>query len=124
MRHTIETGPRDGKVVILEDDPTRDGYLPQEHDEPSTASEPGSSSSRARRLATACWITVPLIAAAFIFLYFGFEHETPLPSEESRKTELLVLRQQAEADQAAGVAQQHSPELPHAANSMRGSTER
>ena len=98
MRHTIETALRDGKVVILDDDSTRDGYLSQEYDEASTAS---GSSSRARRLAIACWIAVPLIAATLIFLYFGFEHATPLPSEESRKTELLVLRQQAEVDQAA-----------------------
>src|SRR5207237_1107426 len=87
-----------GKVVILDDDPTRDGYLSQEYDE---ASSTASGSSRARRLAIACWIAVPLIAATLIFLYFGFEHATPLPSEESRKTELLVLRQQAEVDQAA-----------------------
>jgi hypothetical protein len=33
-------------------------------------------------------------------------------------------RQDRDADHAAGIAQQHSPDLSHEANSMRGSTER
>src|SRR5207245_387737 len=70
--------------------------LPQDHDESSNSSQLEPSSPRARRLVTACLISVALIAAALIRLYS--EQETLLP-RDSRKTELLALRQ-AEADQA------------------------
>ena len=133
MRQTIDTAPREGNVVILEDNaagtydvahwspeagewisesgepskitPThwrpvpRDKCLPQKHDESSNPSQLGPSSPRARRLVMACGIAVALMALAFIRLYFDFQPETPLPSD-SRKTELLAPRRQAEADQA------------------------
>ena len=128
MRHAIDTAPRDGQAVIVENDSTgsydvahwsdqvgqwvaENGepskvtpthwhpipkYFQQEHDESSTSSQRRRSSSRSWRLVTAC--TVALIAAALIRVYLGFERETLLPGEESRKTELLALRQQPEAD--------------------------
>ena len=133
MRQTIDTAPREGNVVILEDNaagtydvahwspeagewisesgepskitPThwrpvpRDKCLPQKHDESSNPSQLGPSSPRARRLVMACGIAVALMALAVIRLYFDFQPETPLPSD-SRKTELLAPRRQAEADQA------------------------
>jgi hypothetical protein len=133
MRHAIETAPRDGKVVILEHDPTgtcdiahwsaqtgewvsengepskitpthwrampHDKYLPQDDDESSNSSQLEPSSPRARRLVVACSIAVALIASALIRLYLDFEPATPLPREDSRKTESLALRQ-AGGDQA------------------------
>ena len=134
MRHAIDTAPRDGQAVIVENDSTgsydvahwsdqvgqwvaENGepskvtpthwhpipkYFQQEHDESSTSSQRRRSSSRSWRLVTAC--TVALIAAALIRVYLGFERETLLPGEESRKTELLALRQQPEADQATARA--------------------
>src|SRR5256886_474555 len=132
MRQTIDTAPREGNVVILEDragtydvarwspeagewisesgepskiTPThwrpvpRDKCLPQKHDESSNPSQLRPSSPRARRLVMVCGIAVALMALAFIPLYFDFQPETPLPSD-SRKTELLAPRRQAEADQA------------------------
>jgi hypothetical protein len=69
-----------------------------EQDETHTSSRLWPSSPRARRLITACWIT--LIAAVLTRLYFGFGQETLLLSEDSRKTESSALRQQPEADQA------------------------
>jgi hypothetical protein len=166
MRRTIETAPRDGKVVILEDDasgtsdvahwsaeagewvgdngepskvtPTHwhpmssDKYL-QEDEGSSNPSQVGPSASRARRysffpfssgraapqrpqtvsveanptpharrgFATSS-IAAALVAAALIGLYF--EQETQLPSQDSRKTDLLALQQQAEVDQARAQA--------------------
>jgi hypothetical protein len=145
MRQAIDTAPRDGKIVILEDDasgtydvahwsrktfqwvgengepsnitPThwyprpRDKYLLQEDD-------------RSPRRSAAWSITATLIAVALIGVYFraevaGYvtqyaglqdifgisrrqvvEQETQLPSQDSRKTDLLAVQQQAEADQA------------------------
>src|SRR5258705_1227987 len=78
----------------------RDEYLPQDHDESSNSSQFEPSSPRARRLVTACLITVALIAAALIRVFFA--QETLLPSD-SRKTELLALRQ-AEGDRATVLA--------------------
>jgi len=78
----------------------RDEYLPQDHDESSNSSQFEPSSPRARRLVTACLITVALIAAALIRVFFA--QETLLPSD-SRKTELLALRQ-AEVDRATVLA--------------------
>ena len=64
----------------------RDKYLPQEHDESRPPAQRGPSSPRARRLITACAITVALIAAALIRPnYFDFKQATVLPSEDSRK---------------------------------------
>ncbi len=134
MRHAIDTAPRDGQAVIVENDSTgsydvahwsdqvgqwvaENGepskvtpthwhpipkYFQQEHDKSSTSSQRRRSSSRSWRLVTAC--AVALIAAALIRVYLGFERETLLPGEESRKTELLALRQQPEADQATARA--------------------
>jgi hypothetical protein len=100
MRHTIETAPRDGKVIILEDDAsgTYDvgHWSPQarewvgENGEPSKISpthwypvlrdryllqqdEKSSNPGRARRLLTASSITATLIATALIGLYFRTE---------------------------------------------------
>ena len=69
-----------------------------EQDETRTSSHFRPSSPRARRLITACSIT--LIAAVLTRLYFGFGQETPLLSEHSRKTESSELRQQPDAGQA------------------------
>jgi hypothetical protein len=66
--------------------------------ETRTSSQPWLASPRARRLITACLIT--LIAAVLMRLYFGFGQETPLLSEDSRKIESSALRQQAEAGRA------------------------
>jgi hypothetical protein len=100
MRHTIETAPRDGKVIILEDDAsgTYDvgHWSPQarewvgENGEPSKISpthwypvlrdryllqqdEKSSNPGRARRLLAASSITATLIATALIGLYFRTE---------------------------------------------------
>jgi len=134
MRHAIESAPRDGQAVILENDsagtydvahwsdqvgrwvaengepskvtPTHwhpiPNYFAQEHDESSTSSELRRPSPRPWWLVTAC--TVALIAAALTGVYFGFERKALLPGEESRKTELSVLRQQPEAGQATAPA--------------------
>ena len=71
---------------------------PAEFGETHTSSQLWPSSPRARRLITAC--SIALIAAGLIPFYFGFGQETPLLSEDPRKTESLALRQQAEAGQA------------------------
>src|SRR5258708_16378698 len=194
MSYAIETAPRDGQVVILEDDVfgmfdvahwsleaggwvgengepskitpsrwypmARDKSL-QEHDGSSNPSPAGPSASRARRYSffpfsaspaapqrlqtapvkakraphvrwvfAASSITATLIWAALIGLYFRaevadyvtryagqqdivristisrqlVEQKTQLPSQDSRKTDLLALQQQAEADQAGAQA--------------------
>jgi hypothetical protein len=211
MRRTIETAPRDGKVVILEDDtngiydvahwspeaaewigengePSKitpshwyplqgDNFLPQGLDISSSPSQGGPSLARrffpfslrraapnrpmagdviaprsdalaapvtvaaveaqtapveAKRTPYARWgfatssIAATLVAAALIGMYFRaevaayvtryagqqdifgvstmpgqvVEQENPLPSQDSRKSDLLALQQQAEADQA------------------------
>jgi hypothetical protein len=213
MRQAIETAPRDGKVVVLEDDArgTYDlahwsadaGKWVGENGEPSKITPthwiPYSlfpfSSSRARpqrsaasdviaprsvaaaRVAveafkaqtapveanptpharrrfaassiTATLIAAALIAAALIGLYFRaevaayvtryagqhdifrvsaigrqvVEQDTQLPSQDSRKTDLLALQQQAEADQsrtqaAAQVKQATEASAPEARQSL------
>src|SRR5258708_22942022 len=196
MRRTIETAPRDGKVVIVEDDVfgtldvarwssdagewvgengepikitwshwypmQRDNYLQQGHDVSSNPSQAGPAALRARRYSFFCpfassraapqrlqtapveakrarharrrfaasSIAAALVGAALIGLNFRaevsayvtrhvgqqdifrisaigrqvVEQETQLPSQDSRKTDLLALQQQAEADQASAQA--------------------
>jgi hypothetical protein len=195
MRRTIETAPRDGRVVILEDDvfgtydvahwspeagewvgengepikvtsshwyPMRgDNYLQQGHDVSSSPSQAGPSASRARRYSfffpfsssraapqrlqtapveatrvsrarrrfAASSIAATLVGTALIGLNFRAEisayvtryidqqdifrisaiggqviEQTQLPSQDSRKTDLLPLQQQAEAGQASAQA--------------------
>ena len=160
MRYSIETAPRDGKIVILEDgasatldvahwspeagkwvdkngepskiEPThwyplpRDKYLLQENGGTSDPSRVGPPASRSRRRFAASSITAALVAAVLVGVYFrsevaayvtryGYagqpnivgvssigEHvaQTRLPSQGSRNTSSLALRQRAEADQA------------------------
>jgi hypothetical protein len=70
--------------------------------------------ARARRYATFSLAAILVAAALNIGIYAGQQHifrvrtmagqvveqETPLPSRDSRKTDLLALQEQAEADQA------------------------
>jgi hypothetical protein len=164
MRRTIETAPRDGQAIILEDDAgTYDvahwspeaGEWIGEKGEPSKITpshwHPLQGANFLRSVALAAPVTVvaveaqtapveakrtpharrgfaafsaTLIGAAFIGLNFRaevsayvtryvgqqdifriigrqvVERDTQLPSQESRKTDLLALQQQAEADQA------------------------
>ena len=54
-------------------------------------------------------------------------HHAPGRSRKQQRTEQRNRDrngQDRDADHAAGIAQQHSPDLSHEANSMRGSTER
>src|SRR6202171_3879547 len=147
MRRTIETAPRDGNVIILEDDgrgtddvaprapeagewvgengepskitPShwypmpRDKYLSLESDGSSNPSQIRPSPARARRYAIFSLAAILVAAALNIGIYAGQQHifgvrtmagqvveqETPLPSRDSRKTGLLALQEQAEADQ-------------------------
>ena len=132
MRQAIETAPRDGSAIILEDDasgtcdvahwspeagewvgqdgepikikPSQwypmpgDNYLLQEDEGSSNPSQVGPSAPRAYWQFAAFSIIVALIAAAFLGLYF--DQESPLPSQDSPKTDLLALQQQAEPNQA------------------------
>ena len=158
MRHAIETAPKDGTFVILEDgasatpdvaqwspeagkwvdkngepskiEPThwyplpRDKYLLQENSGTSDPSRVGPPASRWRFAASS--ITAALVAAVLVGVYFRSEvaayvtrygyadqpnivgvssfgedvAQTRLPSQGSRNTSSLALRQRAEADQA------------------------
>jgi hypothetical protein len=213
MRRTIETAPRDGKVVILEDDVfgtlevarwsseagewvgengepikitsshwypmQRDNYLQQGHDVSSSPSQAGPSASRARRYSflfpfassraapqrlqtapveakrapharrrfAASLIAATLVGAALIGLNFRAEvsayvtryvrqqdifrisaignqvadQEIQLPSQDSRKTDLLPFQQQAEADQTSTQAgAQEAAQVKHAEASAPG----
>ena len=98
----------------------RDKYLSQEHDGSSNLSQVGPPAPRARRRFAAPSIIATLVAAALIGLYF--EQEPQLP-QDARKTDLLTLRQQAEADQAAAqeaaqVKQPVEPSGPQARQSL------
>ena len=100
MRHAIDTAPRDGKVIILEDDASgtydvghwspEEGEWVGENGEPSKISpthwypvlrdkyrlqedEGSSNPGRARRRLAASSITATLIATAFVGLYFRAE---------------------------------------------------
>jgi hypothetical protein len=172
MRRTIETAPRDGQAIILEDDAkgtydvahwspeagewigkkgepskiTPSHWHPLQGDiylrsvalaapvtvaavEAQTAPVEAKRTPHARRGFAA--FTATLIGAAFIGLNFRaevsayvtryvghqeifrisgigrqvVERDTQLPSQESRKTDLLALQQQAEADQARAQAE-------------------
>jgi len=165
MRQAIETAPRDGSAIILENDAgeTYDvahwsaeaGEWVGENGEPaeitpshwypmsdkyaliylakvqldkylecegsSNPSQVGPSAPRARWRFAASSIIAILIAAALLGLYF--EQETQLPSQDSQKTDLLALQQQAEADQAgareaAQVKQAVEPSAPQARQSL------
>jgi hypothetical protein len=158
MRRTIETAPRDGNVIILEDDgrgtydvahwspeagewvgkngepskitPShwypmpRDKYLSLESDGSSNPSQ--VRPARARRYAIFSLAAILVAAALNIGIYAGQQHifrvrtmagqvveqETPLPSRDSRKTELLALQEQAEADQTrVQVAEQETAQV-------------
>ena len=132
MRQAIETAPRDGSAIILEDDASgtcdvahwspeagewvgQDGepikikpsqwypmpgdkYLLQEDEGSSNLSQVGPSAPRAHWQFAAFSIIATLIAATLLGLYF--EQESQFPSQDSRKTDLLALQQQAEPNQA------------------------
>ena len=132
MRQAIETAPKDGSAIILEDDasgtcdvahwspeagewvghdgepikikPSQwypmpgDKYLLQEDEGSSNPSQAGPSTPRAYWQFAAFSIVATLIAAALLGLYF--DQESPLPSQDSPKTDLSALQQQAEPNQA------------------------
>ena len=127
MRQAIDTAPRDGKIVILEDDASgtydvahwsaKAGRWVGENGEPSkitpthwylrprdqySLQEDDRSPRRFAALSiTATLMAVGLMAVGLTGLYFQVVGpETHLSSQDLHKTDLLTLQQLAEADHA------------------------
>ena len=126
MRQAIETAPKDGTIVILEDDASgtydvahwsaEAGKWVGENGEPSKITPthwyqrprdqyfPEEVEKHPRRLATVSIVVVSFLVMGLMGLYFGvFDSETVLPRQDSHKTD-LPLRQRAEADHARAKA--------------------
>jgi hypothetical protein len=126
MRQAIDTAPRDGKTVIIEDDASgtydvahwsaKAGKWVGENGEPSKITpthwyprprdqyflqEDNISPRRFSALSIAVpLIAVGLLAAGLAGLYEVFDPESHLPSQDAHRTDLLAPQQLAEVDPA------------------------